>query len=182
MAVRSTERAFTLTEVIVVGAILGLLISILHPIIGSAKRKASENQCISNLRQIGIATALYRETHDGAEVGSPAQMGLPPMREVSRQLIELRCREPNFRNCTGPNPYRIHWTPSEFATPESDVEWSKYVTARGTKSILYFDSGHGEACPGTGLSLNKSIASFVDTSVLVRVKRLTIDSPDGFFN
>lgn len=59
-----TKQAFTLIELLVVIAIIAILAAILFPVFARARDRARLATCQSNLRQIGLALALYRQDYD----------------------------------------------------------------------------------------------------------------------
>jgi prepilin-type N-terminal cleavage/methylation domain-containing protein len=57
-------RAFSLVELLVVVAVIGILASLLLPALGRAKLRSRQTACASNLRQVGIAFVLYLDDHE----------------------------------------------------------------------------------------------------------------------
>ncbi len=62
---RSSNRGFTLVELLVVIGIIALLIAILMPALSSARAQAKSVASLSNLRQLGIGLTLYRNENRG---------------------------------------------------------------------------------------------------------------------
>jgi len=65
------RSGFTLIELLVVMAIISILSSILFPVFGRAREKARAVTCVANMRQMGLAFAMY--TSDWGETYPPAQ-------------------------------------------------------------------------------------------------------------
>ena len=65
------RNAFTLIELLVVISIIALLIAILLPALGMARKSAEQAQCLSNLKQIGIAYRGYLDEHNDIPHASP---------------------------------------------------------------------------------------------------------------
>jgi len=57
------RTGFTLVELLVVIAIIGILISLLFPILGKAREAANKAKCKSNLHQLGTFVMLYAGDH-----------------------------------------------------------------------------------------------------------------------
>ncbi len=63
-APRKTRAGFTLIELLVVISIIALLIGILLPALGAARQTARTAGCLSNIRQMAIATYSFAADHN----------------------------------------------------------------------------------------------------------------------
>ncbi len=61
----ASRNGFTLIELLVVISIIALLISLLLPALSQAREAAQNAGCMSNQRQLMMATTVYAEVHDG---------------------------------------------------------------------------------------------------------------------
>ena len=59
MMQKQRTGAFTLVELLVVMAIMGVLAGLMIPVLGSARASARDTQCLGNLRNIGTAMMMY---------------------------------------------------------------------------------------------------------------------------
>jgi len=83
-----SRRGFTLIELLVVIAIIAILAAILFPVFARARESARKASCQSNLKQIGLAIAMYRSDYD-----------------------EMN---PCYRMCANPNPQPTGFYPPDF--------------------------------------------------------------------
>ncbi len=65
------RRGFTLIELLVVIAIIAILAAILFPVFARAREKARQTVCVSNMKQQGLAVAMYTSDYD--EMYPPAR-------------------------------------------------------------------------------------------------------------
>lgn len=66
----STPRGFTLTELLVVVAVIAILAGLLLPVLGRSKAKAERIACANNIKQLSVAWHLYADDNGDLTVNN----------------------------------------------------------------------------------------------------------------
>ena len=114
---------FTLIELLVVIAVIAILAALLFPVFARAREKARQTACASNLKQIGLASALYVQDYDEryALGHAPADDPLTTFDgggDYEPHFIELM--RPYVRNTKNQGVWRCPSDPSPRLTKEGD--------------------------------------------------------------
>jgi competence protein ComGC len=150
----------SLMEVVVVLAITALLMAILVPVMGSAKRSAKVSNASQNLRQLSMALNLYRADWGGSDSSFESYhgLGLPPVDYVRSSFTTEHAhlmRSPCGLNESAFNtalfPGHAGYVSPVFALadpslgPEQPAEFREHIAKYQQNSVMMLDVNCNEA-------------------------------------
>jgi prepilin-type N-terminal cleavage/methylation domain-containing protein/prepilin-type processing-associated H-X9-DG protein len=138
---RSTSSGFTLTELLVVIGIIGILTSLLLPALTRAQSKAKDVACLSNLRQLGMAVMVYAGDHAErlpvAEriPSSPTDPQNPDPR-IADVLAAYVGQTPGTLTNASTSVFRCRLdTPKYFQREGASYEWNESLNDKPLKAV-----------------------------------------------
>jgi prepilin-type N-terminal cleavage/methylation domain-containing protein/prepilin-type processing-associated H-X9-DG protein len=116
------RRAFTLVELLVVVAIIGILAALLLPVLGQGKARARSAQCLSQLEQWSRALQMY--VNDNAEYLPRRGQGVRPLTQLDRpedwfNALPPELSLPGFGAFTASAGTNANSPPQLFVCPEA---------------------------------------------------------------
>jgi len=155
------RRAYTLVELLTVIGIIALLAALLFPVFATARGKAREITCLSNLRQIGMSIRMYSQDYDELYPyavdptdrytpqiwsGFPEFQAQIPFMPMLHEALQPYIKSPEIFHCPADTGYTVEDFTGEYldATPTS---FGKFHTSYNYRTEIAFRHVTEESFP-----------------------------------
>jgi type II secretory pathway pseudopilin PulG len=138
------QKAFTLTEILLVCIIIAAVAGISYPVFAKAKLSSLQSKSLTNLHQLAVGIELYRADIKQVEYGAAEEMGLP----FSGAPLLESIRPPKLYSPSIYPSYTTNYLPSEF--DKRPITWEQYVLTKHDEAIVLYDSNFAEPDRITG--------------------------------
>ena len=157
-------RGFTVLEVLVCVAVIGVLLSLLLPAVQHARESARSADCKNRLRQIGLASHNFHDAHREFPKEYWYYESLMPYLDLQNLYDRIKAYRANPK---GINPHDSFGTAPVFACPSGDVNPAElevsYLRSMGTRLDPFL----------RGVDSNGTLFTNFDRQKAIRISHVT---------